>query len=192
MKKLLCVLLAAAALLSLTACAPGGEPAVKEPAPATSPAVTQTPAVQPEGTEGTQSIPSEEAAGLAFVYNGTAIQPNAPAEPILSALGEPKSYTEETSCAFDGLDKTYFYGSFYLQTYPAADGERVFCLWLVDDAVTTPEGVYIGSTEQQVKDAYGEDSMDGNSCIVTQGETKLTVILTDGVVSSIQYDAVLA
>jgi len=189
MKKLLCVLLAAAALLSLAACAPSGEPAAKEPAPTTPPAVTQAPAVQPESTEG---APNEEANVLAFVYNGTTIQPNAPAEPILSALGEPKSYTEETSCAFDGLDKTYFYGSFYLQTYPAADGERVFCLWLVDDAVTTPEGIYIGSTEQQVKDAYGEDSLDGNSCIVTQGESKLTLLLTDGVVSSIQYDAVLA
>ncbi len=189
MKKLLCVLLAAAALLSLTACAPSGEPAPKEPTPTPPPGVTQAPTAQPESTE---SAPSEEADGLSFVYNGTAIQPNAPAEPILSALGEPKSYTEETSCAFDGLDKTYFYGSFYLQTYPAADGERVFCLWLVDDAVATPEGVYIGSTEQQVKDAYGEDSLDGNSCIVTQGDCKLTVILTDGVVSSIQYDAVLS
>lgn len=192
MKKLLCIFLAAAALLSLTACGPSGQPADREPAPTVSPAVTEPPAAQSESTEGSQSAPGEEADGLAFVYNGTTIQPNALAEPILSALGEPKSYTEETSCAFDGLDKTYFYGSFYLQTYPAADGDRVFCLWLVDDTVTTPEGVYIGSTEQQVKDAYGEDCLNGSSCIVTQGDCKLTIVLTDGAVSSIVYDVVLA
>lgn len=189
MKKLLCVLLAAAALLSLTACGPSGEQAQKEPAPTAPPAATGAPATQPDSAETT---PSEGEDGLAFVYQGITIQPNAPAEPILSALGDPKSYTEEASCAFDGLDKTYFYGSFYLQTYPAADGERVFCLWLVDDAVTTPEGIYIGSTEQQVKDAYGEENLDGSACVVTQGDCKLTLILTDGVVSSIQYDAVLA
>lgn len=185
MKKLLCILLAAAALLSLAACASSAG------TPQTTPG-TQPPAVQPDSTESSPTSPSEEEAPLAFVYQGTTIAVNAPAEPILAALGEPKSYTEETSCAFDGLDKTYFYGSFYLQTYPAEDGERVFCLWLVDDAVSTPEGIYIGSTEQQVKDAYGEDSLDGTTCVVTRGDCKLTLILTDGAVSSIQYDAILA
>lgn len=187
MKKILCVLLAAAALLSLAACGPSGEPSSTQPTPTVAPAVTQAPATQPADAE---EIPGAD--GLVFVYQGISIQPNAPAEPILSSLGDPKSYTEETSCAFDGLDKTYFFGSFYLQTYPAADGDRVFCLWLVDDAVATPEGIYIGSTEQQVKDAYGEENLDGNSCIVTQGDCKLTLILTDGAVSSIQYDAVLS
>ncbi len=189
MKKLFCILLAAAALLSLTACGSGGEPASNGSAPTAPAAVTQTPTAQPDNAE---TAPSEGETGLAFVYQGISIQPNAPAEPILSALGEPKSYTEEASCAFDGLDKTYYYGSFYLQTYPAEDGERVYCLWLVDDAVTTPEGVYIGATEQQVKDAYGEENLDGNACIVTKGDCKLTLILTDGAVSSIQYDAILA
>ncbi len=65
----------------------------------------------------------------------------------------------------------------------------MYCLWLVDDAVSTPEGIYIGSTEQQVKDAYG--NLDGSTCTVTRGDCKLTLILTDGAVSSIQYDAVL-
>lgn len=184
MKKMLCILLSAAVLAALSACAPSGDPAAPEAPKATD--------ALPKTTESTQPAPSEAGEeALAFVYQGTTIQPNAPAEPILSALGEPKSYTEEASCAFDGLDKTYFYGSFYLQTYPAEDGDRVFCLWLVDDAVTTPEGIYIGSTEQQVKDAYGEDSLDGSACTVTRGDCKLTLILTDGVVSSIQYDAVL-
>lgn len=186
MKKLLCILLAAAALLSLTACAPS------DSAPHTTPpAEVQAPVAQPDSTEGSPASPSEEEDPLAFVYQGTTIAVNAPAEPILAALGEPKNYTEETSCAFDGLDKTYFYGSFYLQTYPAQDGDRVFCLWLVDDAVSTPEGIYIGSTEQQVKDVYGEDSLDGTTCVVTRGDCKLTLILADGAVSSIDRKSVV-
>ncbi len=182
MKKLLCILLTAAMLAAMTACAPSDH---------TPPEAPKATSALPKTTESTQPAPSEAGEDvLAFVYQGTAIQPNAPAEPILSALGEPKSCTEEASCAFDGLDKTYFYGSFYLQTYPAEDGDRVYCLWLVDDTVSTPEGICIGSTEQQVQDAYG--SLDGSTCTVTRGDCKLTLILTDGVVSSIQYDAVLA
>ena len=171
MKKLLCLLLSAVLPVILAACAPSGSSAPTTPV-----------------TQGTSEAAEDT---LAFVYQGTAIQVNALAEPILSALGEPISRTEEASCAFDGLDKTYFYGSFYLQTYPAGDGDRVFSLWLVDDTVSTPEGIFIGSTEQQVKDAYGEDSLDGSACTVTRGGCRLTLILESGAVSSIQYDAVL-
>ena len=43
--------------------------------------------------------------GFAFTYNAVQITPGAEAKSILEALGEPKSYTEEPSCAFDGMDK---------------------------------------------------------------------------------------
>ena len=56
-----------------------------------------------------------------FTHKGTDIRLNGDMEAILNALGEPKSYTEETSCAFEGLDKTYTYDSFIIQTYPRAD-----------------------------------------------------------------------
>ena len=40
--------------------------------------------------------------------------------------------------------------------------------------------------------AYGAESFNGtNAYIMTNGKSTLTVILTDGAVSSIQYDAVV-
>lgn len=117
---------------------------------------------------------------------------NAPAGEIIAALGEPKSYTEKTSCAFVGLDKIHFYGGFYLQTYPLEDGNYIYCLWIVDDSVKTPEGIYIGATQAQVEEAYGTDSYNGSNTYVVTGEkTRLTIIMDNGVVSSIQYDAVI-
>lgn len=143
-----------------------------------------TPATEPSKEN---SVPAAD--GYGFAYNGTQITMHAEAAPILAALGEPVSYTEETSCAFDGLDKTYYFGSFYLQTYPMGEKDYVFSAWFMDDSLTTAEGAYVGMTQAQVEGIYGADSFNGsNAYVLTKGESVLSILLTDGVVSSIQYD----
>lgn len=123
-----------------------------------------------------------------FRYNGTEIRMHAPAAPIIEVLGEPKSYTEQTSCAFDGLDKTYYYGSFYLDTYPADGEDFVYGWWFADDSVSTEEGIRIGDSQTEVEAAYGTESFNGsNTYTITKGGGTLTVILEDGTVASIQY-----
>lgn len=179
MKKIICLLLSLCLALSLAAC--GGE----QPGETTLPHSASDPTPPPE----TETTAPQE--GFAFTVGGTEISMKANAAPILAALGEPKSYTEEASCAFTGLDKTYYFGSFYLTTYPQEDQDHIFSAWFADDTVTTAEGIYIGSTQAAVEAAYGKDGYNGvNAYILNKGETKLTIILTDGVVSSIVYDAV--
>ena len=127
-------------------------------------------------------------AGYAFVYKDTSIGMGVDAAPILEALGEPVSCTEETSCAFEGLDRTYYYGSFYLQTSPEGEQENIYSLWLADDTVTTPEGLFIGAPQAQVEAIYGAEGFNGsNAYVMKKGPSRLTVILEDGLVSSIQY-----
>lgn len=127
-----------------------------------------------------------------FTYNGTAIMMDVEATDIVAALGEPKSYTEETSCAFEGLDKTYFYGSFYLSTYPMGEKDFVYSVWFADDTVSTAEGIRIGNTQAQVESAYGTAGYNGsNAYKMTKGDSTLTIILTDGLVSSVIYEIVL-
>ncbi len=160
MKKLLTVLLALALVLSFAAC-------------------------QSTENPGTQTPPAD---AFTFTYNGTKITLFAPAEPIVAALGEPLKYSESTSCAFEGLDKSYDYGSFYLETYPQGDKDFVYGWWFVDDLVETDEGIYIGATQAEVESAYGAENFNGtNAYTVKRGGGVLTVILTDGAVSSIQY-----
>lgn len=172
MKKIFCLVLVLMLAMSMAACGGEGDPTAapttgsKEPVPATD--------------------------GYVFHHNGTAIVMHADAAPILAALGEPKSKTEETSCAFDGKDKTYFFGSFYLQTYPIGEKDYVYGVWFADDSVMTDEGVYVGMSKKEVEAAYGTAGFNGsNAYIMTKGATRLTVILTDGVVSSVQIDAVV-
>ena len=175
MKKLICLILAALAAFNLVACGGGA-------------------AADNNTDNGNQNGNTPVAAtdGYVFKYNGTEIAMHAEAAPIIKALGEPKSYSEEASCAFTGLDKTYFYGSFYLQTYPVGDKDYVFGVWFADDSVQTNEGVYVGMAQADVEAVYGADSYNGtNAYLLTKGMSKLTVIIKDGAVSSVQYDAVV-
>lgn len=123
-----------------------------------------------------------------FTYNGISIDMNMEATPVIQALGEPENYTEQPSCAFDGLDKTYSYGSFSISTYPKDGAEYIYQLWFTDDQIATAEGVRIGDPESKVEQIYNPDDLWGcGAYILTRGETTLTIIATDGVVSSIQY-----
>lgn len=123
-----------------------------------------------------------------FAYNGIEIRMNQPADSVIEALGEPMGYTEQPSCAFEGMDKTYYYGSFYLDTYPDGDKDYVYGYWFADDSVSTEEGIYIGASQAQVEEAYGADAYNGNNAyVITKSACNLTIILEEGVVSSIQY-----
>ena len=109
---------------------------------------------------------------------------------ILEALGEPKSYTESESCAFDGIDKEYVFSSFVITTYPDGDTDRINSITLMDDVYATDEGITIGDSKEKVEEAYGADAFNGvNAYIITKGESTLNVILKDDKVSSILYTA---
>jgi hypothetical protein len=175
MKKIFALILALTMVLTLAAC--GGESAPETTAPVSG---------------GDVAPVTPDASSWKYTVQGVDIQMHANAAPVLEALGESVSYTEEASCAFTGLDKTYYYGGFYLQTYPIGDEDYIFAAWLVDDSSATPEGIYIGATQAEVEAAYGTEGFNGSNAYVMTGTTStLTIILTDGVVSSIQYDAVI-
>ena len=166
MKKLIAIILSLVFVLSFAAC--GNKPA----------------------DNGDSNTPTES--GYYFTVNGVKVEMNALASSVTDALGEPKSYTEEASCAFEGLDKTYGYGGYYISTYPDGDKDYIYSAWFVDDSITTEEGVYIGSTKAEVETAYGADCFgDSTTATLTKGDTKLIIILTDDAVSSIQYQAVV-
>ena len=189
MKKIIAIVLLICILLCVTACANNTEPESLKETDKDTPDV-QTELSKVEVEEIAPQEPVED--NFLFYYNGIEIKLNALAEPIVEALGEPKKYTESASCAFDGLDKTYFYGSFYMDTYPMEGIDFVYGWWFADDSVSTQEGIYIGASQAEVESAYGVDSFNGsNAYIVTRDRGTLTVIVENGVVTSIQYAVIL-
>ena len=128
--------------------------------------------------------------GFVFVHNGVTVKMNAPAADIISALGTPGSYYEEPSCAFEGMDKTYSYGSFDVTTYTENGVDYISGVVLWDDSVETPEGLYIGASAADVKKAYGQEAAGQNNVTVTRGDSQMIILLKDDAVTSIQYLAI--
>lgn len=118
------------------------------------------------------------------------VQMGDPAEPVLAELGQPSRIQEIPSCAFEGMETTYCYGSFYLTAYPGEDGTVIGSLWFSDDTHSTAEGIRIGDSREAVEASYGV-SIEGNAWEVRKGNTVLTVLLTEDLVSSIQYQLLM-
>lgn len=126
--------------------------------------------------------------GYVFQYNGVTVTMDEDMALVLEALGEPNSYYEAASCAFEGLDKTYTYGSFVIETYPQDEKDFVSAIVLKDDAVSTAENIYIGSSLEAVTKAYGTEYTEQGSMLVYYKDgMKLCFLIENDAVTSIQY-----
>ena len=126
-----------------------------------------------------------------FKSGSTTVEMKADAEAVLKALGAYKSSYEAPSCAFDGMDKIYSYNGFDLMTYTQNGKDLISGVVLRDDTVETPEGIAIGSKAEDVKKAYGDFEKDATSATFKSDNCKLLIIFDGGVVTSIQYIALV-
>lgn len=169
-KKLFALLLVAAMVLSLTAC--GGENNTQNDDP---------PVSEPE-------IVDNETPLYYFEVNGKRVDVNEDMALALADLGEPLSYFEAESCAFDGLDKTYTYSGFVITTRPEGEKDYIQSILLTDDSVTTAKGIYIGSTREEVIASYGEtDDTLPTLLSYTGAGTTLNFVFDGDTVISIEY-----
>lgn len=105
----------------------------------------------------TTSQTADNANVFSYTINGVAIVPGEDFSEALSKLGEPVDFNEAASCYFDGMDKQYFYDGFEIKTYPVGDKDYVQDICVSVDTYSTPEGITIGSSLEEVVAAYGED-----------------------------------
>lgn len=139
----------------------------------------------------TSSDANAEAKGYVMTVQGTDVAVNAPMAPIVDALGEADKYFESESCAFQGLDKVYTYGSVVITTYPEDGKDYVYSIELKDDTVTTKEGAYIGMAKADVVSAYGTATNETEVALVYEKDAcQLAFILEDGLVKNITYTAI--
>lgn len=171
-KRLFCILLALGMIAALAACGDGGE--------------------DPSGTNtGGQTLSTPNPDSYVFAVssaNGYIVKINDNMADVLKVLGEPKSYYEAASCAFEGMDKFYTYSGFQITTEPGEGGkDYINSIRLMDDSVTTREGVHIGCSVDDVTAAYGEGRRMENVIRYTKGDSAMNFILEDGKVVSIEY-----
>lgn len=182
------MLLSAAALLSVAGC--GNDEKVIQGNVQNVQTGEETPDDVQDQNQGQESREEEEGdpKGYVFVHNGVTVEMDAEASAVVEALGEPDSYFEAASCAFEGLDKTYTYSGFEVDTYPAGDEDRISAVIIKDDSVATAEGVRIGDSLEKLQEAYGsESSKEGGLLVYAKDGMELCFILQDDAIVSIEY-----
>lgn len=171
-----------ALLFTLTACGgSGGSPSLQAPDDAAPTEGTDAPAAAPSPAAGSKYVPT---------YRDCPLPMNADFAPLLDFLGEPDSYFEAASCAFDGLDKTYTYAGVEIITYPDGERDYISSVRILDSSVSTPEGITIGAAQDEVAAAYGEDFQElGKQYVYEDGDAQLSVLFEDGTAISVEYTA---
>ena len=128
--------------------------------------------------------------GYTFFSNGVNISVDVDMEEIKDALGEPKSVFEEPSCAAQGTAYLYSYSGYEINTYPDGDKNRIAYILLKDDTVSTPEGIDLSMTKEDVIAAYGEDYQGDDKKISYEKDGMTLNFMFDGDnMVSIEYDS---
>ena len=139
-------------------------------------------------TEETSEAAEENADPYFFVSGDTKIYIMSDADPILSALGEPISTFEADSCAFQGKDLFYYYDGFELTVNDVDGTNKITAIKVVDDTVATPQGLKIGSAEEDITAKFGEAaSVDAGLYAYKYDTTNVQIKADGGKVASIVY-----
>lgn len=173
----------------LTAC--GGEEAAPEAAaPATTPPATQAPATTPapDTTAPSTATQGTVSKNYSYSFNGATITLDGNFDAPYATLGAENDYFEAPSCAFDGMDKIYYYSGVEVRTYPQGDEDFVSAVLLKDDTVTTAEGAYVGMAMSEVLEKHGSDyTQEASAYVYMSGESSLTFIAENDAVIAITY-----
>ena len=123
-----------------------------------------------------------------FEINGLEISMGEAAGSFLSKTGNPMDQYSAPSCAFDGNDTVYDFGSYQITTY-VTEGKEIFTgVYLLDDTISTKEGIKIGSTLNQMLSTYGDDYQENfGAYTYSSGLTDLSFVIINDVITSISY-----
>jgi hypothetical protein len=134
------------------------------------------------------SSPPDTTDGYYFETNGLKITMGDSASDFLVKTGTPDEQYSAPSCAFDGDDTVYDFGSYQITTY-LSDGEEIFTgVYLLDDRFSTKEGIKIGSKLSEMLSAYGDEYEENYGAYTySMGLTDLSFVVIDDVITSISY-----
>ncbi len=144
-----------------------------------------------DGSSGSsdKSDKDDGAVKLYIEYNGTKIQLGAKADSIIEALGEPQSKTEIGDCGGLGAQVKYTYPSIEVYVLESkTDGNIIDQITFRDDVVSTPEGVCIGATVAEAKQALGKPTSETDKALLyTSGKYTLKLSFSGDMVTEINY-----
>lgn len=132
----------------------------------------------------------EKADKYTFKSGAVEIIPGEDSSDIVAALGNANSYDEEDiGCGNNEVAKIYNYSGFQIKTYPDNSKDYIDTVTIKNDSVSTPEGITIGSSREDVIKAYGDNyETRGDGIIYKKDKTTLNIIIRNDTVASLYYD----
>ena len=123
---------------------------------------------------------------LVFLAEDVELVPGAPFDSTV--LPAPDSLYEVPSCAIEGTDNLYNYGTFELTAFDDGEKELIYSILLTDPNITTTEGLALGDDVQKMVELYGEGyTQQGNAYVYTGDAELLYIIAQNEKVASIEY-----
>lgn len=121
-----------------------------------------------------------------FTSDGVDLIPGTAFDP--SVLPAAESVYEVPSCAIEGTDNLYNYGSFELTAFHDGTEEMIYSILLLDPNIATPEGLALGDDGAKVTALYGDGyTKEGTARVYTGTRSMLYIILQGQSVASIEY-----
>lgn len=121
-------------------------------------------------------------------YKDTKIELDKKAEGVLDKLGEPKYSDNLGDCGGIGVQMKYTYDDITVNTLKENDGEVIHKIGFLNDLVSTPKGITIGSSAEDVRAAYGTPTSDENGKLTYKsGDLELEFTVKNGSVSAVNY-----
>lgn len=109
------------------------------------------------------------------------------ASAVMEQLPEHNGTFVGESCAFDGFDTYYFYHGFELMVNDIQGTERITNIRIIDDTISTPQGLFIGMAESELNTLLPEAESQSGVYTLRDGTCVLSVAVKDGTVTDISY-----
>ena len=131
---------------------------------------------------------STTAGTFGIVYNGVVVELDKKADGILEKLGTPDEEAPVADCG-TGPRVRYTYQDIVVYTVEKNGVEKIDEISLSNDIVATSKNIAIGSSEEDVREAYGKPTTD-DKVKLTYAKNGLELIFTikNGNVSAIKYN----
>lgn len=129
--------------------------------------------------------------GFVFIYNGVPVYMGEYIENILPEIGPYADCYENESCTSAGMMQAYCYSGLEISAYAKteADEFRIFSVILIDDSISTAEGIYIGQTVGDMTAAYGAEyeTLPGIGYKYVKNGTSLFFDVDGDIITAITY-----
>ena len=185
MKRIFALILALVLTVCITACGGGSSNADME---ITRYETDDKPQVDTGSTGGAQTDDqtAEDEGVYSFTSNGIELIPGAAFD--ASKLPEAQSVFTVPSCALEGTDNVYSYGTFEVTAFSEGGGESIYSIYLFDPNVATNEGLAVGDSRDKAVEIYGDGYTDNNGeYTYKKGDTLLVIVFQNDMVLSIDF-----